>query len=410
MWGLGQSDINSHYSEMLKTLMGSSEKNGRNKEFIINPNVKESSIQETKFKLKLDNPSPEPQPQDMGSSIPTNDNVGMDAPMEEPNDKPFDDVPFDAGVEADEEKTPDKYIQQLAGKLGQSLRSYTQDNGTPNFELEKFAINSVLSATNSGEMDQKDQSDIIAKVKSATTNSGGEPNIDLSDETSDRESTDDEEPSDGDGDIDNGGIDLSDIDMEESHNPNHNKNTVFQDMTLGVKNGGMEENKYLNLENASKSSIFVSKTIKDMVKESLRTEREPVTTPRVKPTTEPVRRLTRESKPWRVNPQVTPEPKANEGNDKNVITYINSEPFSKNNQTVVVTFDVGEVRFVEAFTYTGEIIEKPKAYDEPWLYDFRTDILSNGKQYAMAVSFYGQMGYGEEPDGFTHNIPDIEEV
>jgi len=328
--------------------------------------------------------------------------------MEEPNDKPFDDVPFDAGVEADEKKTPDKYIQQLAGKLGQSLRSYTQDNGTPNFDLEKFAINSVLSATNSGEMDQKDQSDIIAKVKSATTNSGGESNIDLSDETSDRESTDDEEPSDG--DIDNGGIDLSDIDMEESHNPNHNKNTVFQDMTLGVKNGGMEENKYLNLENASKSSIFVSKTIKDMVKESLRTEREPVTTPRVKPTTEPVRRLTRESKPWRVNPQVTPEPKANEGNDKNVITYINSEPFSKNNQTVVVTFDVGEVRFVEAFTYTGEIIEKPKAYDEPWLYDFRTDILSNGKQYAMAVSFYGQMGYGEEPDGFTHNIPDIEEV
>ena len=86
--------------------------------------------------------------------------------MEQPksNDKPFDDEPFDAGVEADEESDPKKFIQQLTGKLGQSLRKYNEEQGQPDFELEKFAINSLLSATHTSEMDAEDQKDIINKV------------------------------------------------------------------------------------------------------------------------------------------------------------------------------------------------------------------------------------------------------
>jgi hypothetical protein len=82
-------------------------------------------------------------------------------------DKPFDDEPFDAEVEADEDSEPKKYIQQLAGKLGQSLRKHSDEEGSPDLELEKFAVNSVLSATHTGEMDDEDQKDIIKKVKTS---------------------------------------------------------------------------------------------------------------------------------------------------------------------------------------------------------------------------------------------------
>ena len=347
----------------------------------------------------------------MGSPIPTNDELEMGAPMEEPNDKPFDDTPFDAGVEADEEATPDKYIQQLAGKLGQSFRSYTQDNGEPNFDLEKFAINSVLSATNSGEMDQQDQSDIIAKVKSSTTNSGGEGEIDLSDGPS-------EEPSDGpstDGmqEPDNDDIDLDDIDMEESHNPNFNGKTVFQNMTLDVKEGGMEENKYLNLENTDKSSIFVNKTVKEMIKETLRTEREPVTKTRTKPT-DGRKRMTRESKAWRVSPNVTTAPKANEDTTQNSIQYVDFGKFVgvQGREQIEITFDVDDVRFVEVFKNTGEVLSSPTKghHDEPWIYSYETDILSNGKQYGVHVEYFGDPRTHLDLVGFYDNVPEIEEV
>ena len=83
------------------------------------------------------------------------------------DDKPFDDQPFDAGVEADEDTDPKKFIEQLSGKIGQSLRKYTDETGQPDFELEKFAINSLLSATHTAEMDEDDRKDIIKKVNTA---------------------------------------------------------------------------------------------------------------------------------------------------------------------------------------------------------------------------------------------------
>ena len=101
-------------------------------------------------------PSPEPAaPADEEPEAPIDDAPPLDASFEKPksDDKPFDDEPFDAGVEADEESDPKKFIQQLTGKLGQSLRRYNEEQGQPDFELEKFAINSLLSATHTAEMD-----------------------------------------------------------------------------------------------------------------------------------------------------------------------------------------------------------------------------------------------------------------
>lgn len=112
------------------------------------------------------------------------------------SDKPFDDEPFDAGVEADEQSDPKTYIEQLSGKLGQSLRKYTEDAGQPDFELEKFAVNSVLSATHTSQMDAEDQKDIINKVKEAGNTNKGE------EKASEGDNSDDGEVEDVDVDVD----------------------------------------------------------------------------------------------------------------------------------------------------------------------------------------------------------------
>lgn len=91
------------------------------------------------------------------------DDMSAEAPS---NDMPdFEKEPFDAGVDANEESDPKKFIEQLSGKLGQSLRQYTKDQGQPDFELEKFAINSVISASHTAEMDEEDRNDIIKKIE-----------------------------------------------------------------------------------------------------------------------------------------------------------------------------------------------------------------------------------------------------
>ncbi len=107
------------------------------------------------------------------------------------DDKPFDDEPFDAGVEADEDTDPKKFIEQLSGKIGQSLRKYTEETGQPDFELEKFAINSLLSATHTAEMDEDDRKDIIKKVNTAGAGDGNDSeNPDMGDDENDSEMPD----------------------------------------------------------------------------------------------------------------------------------------------------------------------------------------------------------------------------
>ena len=67
-------------------------------------------------------------------TAPTNDAPPADAGFDNQptsDDKPFDAEPFDAGVEADEQSDPKKFIEQLTGKLGQSLRKYNEDQGQP---------------------------------------------------------------------------------------------------------------------------------------------------------------------------------------------------------------------------------------------------------------------------------------
>ena len=73
------------------------------------------------------------------------------------------DTNFDAGVEADEDTDPKKYIQQLTGKLSQTLNTYNNENGKPETELGKYVLGMLVKQGTKG-MDEKDKKEIIKKI------------------------------------------------------------------------------------------------------------------------------------------------------------------------------------------------------------------------------------------------------
>lgn len=229
---------------------------------------------------------------------------GGELPMdgESNNDKPFDDTPFDAGVEASEEDDPKTYIQQLSGKLGQSLRKYTDETGQPDLELEKFAINSVISATHTADMDENDKKDIIAKVNSSGNENDNEEsndNINLDDASGDTSLPSEPEEN------------SEEIKLENFEVYDKDRKSLFADATLGVDQ--IEETvqdiykKFLkeDFDTGVESDIFVNNDT-DMI------DTQPVPAKPAKPATAPERRTKRKDKPFQipVRPQVNPEPKA----------------------------------------------------------------------------------------------------
>lgn len=317
------------------------------------------NIEETKYVLKGSAPSTDSSFDAGAESFdePEEEEIdGMDAfddatPEEGNSDKPFDDEPFDAGVEADEDTDPEKYIQQLSGKLGQSLRQYTEDEGQPDFDLEKFAVNSVLSATHTGEMDKGDQRDIIKKVKGSGSDEGdgeedidvdieeptdgGEEDIDFSEEEPMEEIVEELPLSDGDASVDvlspemsgmvtgcqtTAPIDDEAVDILKNMVEGEDKNPCWDGYKqVGMKNkGGKEVPNCVpikeNLKESKKYGTFVDKTklIKDLrLMENIETSPvvEPITKPDVKPA-RPMRETDRPFLPKRKD-KVNPKPKAN---------------------------------------------------------------------------------------------------
>lgn len=72
---------------------------------------------------------------------------------------------FDAGVEADEDTDPKRYIQQLTGKLSQKLNSYNGENSDS--ELSKYVGKMIVKAVAKG-MDDNSKKDLIKTIN--TTN------------------------------------------------------------------------------------------------------------------------------------------------------------------------------------------------------------------------------------------------
>lgn len=282
-------------------------------------------------------PAPTEQPQQDISSDNSSDDFDMDFNDNQDDSnsdgKPFGDEPFEAGVEADEDSDPKKFIQQLAGKLGQTLRTYTKDQGGPDFELEKFAVNSLLSATHTGEMDPNDQKDIISKVKKSGND--GDNGDDITNDSSDDISNDDNGGgSDGDntgnefgddfgsGESDSNGEEVSEgkpkdvVDCGMFMNPK--KNNMFQPNSNDVLNDK-------KLQESNKMRKFVIKTKLQETFNQEEMNAEPMITPSqpvVKPSIEPIK-PSRKNKPF-ILPTTLPavDPKAvNEAKNFDYETY-----------------------------------------------------------------------------------------
>ena len=104
---------------------------------------------------------------DMGNEMPPADN----------GEEQFD-TNFDAGVEADEETDPKHYIQQLTGKLSQSLNKFNGDQGGDS-GLSKYVASMIVTAACKN-LDDKAKKEIIEKINSASSEDN-----DISDDTED---------------------------------------------------------------------------------------------------------------------------------------------------------------------------------------------------------------------------------
>jgi len=139
--------------------------------------TKNEQEEETTFKLKVDAPEATPTPMDtttpdMGE-VPTDD-MSTDVPTDLPTDDMYmgveTDVPDD--TEGDEDTGDlEKDIQRLTGKIGQKMRELDE----PDAELEKYVLNSIMSALNVEDMDEDFKEDLISKLEGEDEETSDEP-------------------------------------------------------------------------------------------------------------------------------------------------------------------------------------------------------------------------------------------
>lgn len=155
---------------------------------------------------------------DMGGAMPPIDDpnaLGQDPSMMggDMGDGSEFDTNFDAGVDADENTDPKKYIQQLTGKLSQSLRKYNGNLPQPEADLCKYVAGMILKQTTEGLTDS-DKKEIVDKVNGG----GNSDNEDFGDDTPPMDGND---PNMGDGEQP----------MMESINHRKLVNEIFQELT-----------------------------------------------------------------------------------------------------------------------------------------------------------------------------------
>ena len=117
----------------------------------------EGEVEEQKKVIKVDAPAPAPAP------APVEDEVSVDEFGGE--DIGGDDFGAEEEIEVDieggDDDDPTKKIQKLTGKVTQQMRELEE----PDPELDKYVINSVISAIEWESMSEEDVEDIIAKIE-----------------------------------------------------------------------------------------------------------------------------------------------------------------------------------------------------------------------------------------------------
>lgn len=108
-----------------------------------------------------------PQDNMMGGEMPPMDggaDTGMGMQPMGGGESQFD-TNFDAGVEADEDTDPEKYIQQLTGKLSTTLNSFNSENGD-NSGLNKYVAKMIVKAATK-DMDDASKKEIIKAINTS---------------------------------------------------------------------------------------------------------------------------------------------------------------------------------------------------------------------------------------------------
>lgn len=98
---------------------------------------------------------------------------------------------FDPGVEADEDEDPKHFIQQLTGKLSQSLNSYEDKDDEGLYKYVGKMINRQVAKN----LDDKGKKEMIRAIKSVETDSDDDLDDDLDSENYDDEQMNQEEMS-----------------------------------------------------------------------------------------------------------------------------------------------------------------------------------------------------------------------
>lgn len=119
----------------------------------------------------MDNAAPVA-PQQNDPNMPPIDGGNSDMGMMSDGDNPYD-ADFDAGVEANEEEDPKKFIQQLTGKLSQSLNKYQSELPRPDVELSKYVAGMILGQTTEG-LSEEDANEILKKLTDKTDGKEGD--------------------------------------------------------------------------------------------------------------------------------------------------------------------------------------------------------------------------------------------
>ena len=99
---------------------------------------------------------------------------------------------FDAGVEADEETDPKRYIQQLTGKLSQSLNKFNDEQGNDE-GLSKY-VGKMILAQAAKALDDSGRKELIKAINTTEESDENlEDNIDIETEEKDEEIFNDSE-------------------------------------------------------------------------------------------------------------------------------------------------------------------------------------------------------------------------
>ena len=117
-------------------------------------------IEDQKSVIKVDAPAPAP----VEDEVADEEEISMEEDPFGDEEGGEEEVSMDIDVEEEGEDDGDGYtkkIQKLTGKIGQLLR----DKDEPDAELDKYVINSIISAIDWEEIPDEDVEDIIAKIE-----------------------------------------------------------------------------------------------------------------------------------------------------------------------------------------------------------------------------------------------------